>query len=208
MVVNWQIATDVVGLVDEWAARFFEELDYIHEGENATRFAASMAVDLPQVWPHLNSLIVIRCLEQSAQFPHGFGCFSSIWCALNFYSLFLLYLNRFVSVLLCQVVVPKTYTKYTSRRVLTSEWIDGEKLSQSQASDVGNLVNIGVICYLKQVRSLTLILSLLYDKKKRVFCFEFKVYKFLIISMIWFCKSSSGSPSGYLQNSCCIILSC
>lgn len=44
-----QIATDVVGLVDEWAARFFEELDYINEGENATRFAEMMRVDLPQV---------------------------------------------------------------------------------------------------------------------------------------------------------------
>lgn len=44
-----QIATDVVGLVDEWAARFFEELDYINEGENATRFAEQMRVDLPQV---------------------------------------------------------------------------------------------------------------------------------------------------------------
>lgn len=44
-----QIATDVVGLVDEWAARFFEELDYINEGENGTRFAEMMCVDLPQV---------------------------------------------------------------------------------------------------------------------------------------------------------------
>ena len=40
---------DVVGLVDEWAARFFEELDYVNEGRNATLFAASMAKDLPQV---------------------------------------------------------------------------------------------------------------------------------------------------------------
>jgi aarF domain-containing kinase len=92
-----QIATDVVGLIDEWAARFFEELDYINEGENGTRFAEMMRVDLPQV------------------------------------------------------VVPKTYTKYTSRRVLTTGWIEGEKLSQSTASDVGDLVNVGVICYLKQV---------------------------------------------------------
>lgn len=56
--------------------------------------------------------------------------------------------------LLCQpwqVVVPKTYTDYTSRRVLTSEWLEGEKLSQSKADDVGTLVNIGVICYLKQL---------------------------------------------------------
>nr|PNR35367.1 hypothetical protein PHYPA_023267 [Physcomitrium patens] len=92
-----QIATDVVGLVDEWAARFFEELDYINEGENATRFAEQMRVDLPQV------------------------------------------------------VVPKTFTKFTSRRVMTTSWIEGEKLSQSTADDVGDLVNIGVICYLKQL---------------------------------------------------------
>ncbi|KAH1229081.1 Uncharacterized protein GmHk_10G028921 [Glycine max] len=71
------VSIDVVGLVDEWAARFFEELDY--------------------------------------------------------------------------VVIPRTYHKYTSRRVLTTEWIDGEKLSQSTENDVGELVNVGVICYLKQL---------------------------------------------------------
>ncbi|KHN18016.1 Hypothetical protein glysoja_041650 [Glycine soja] len=49
------------------------------------------------------------------------------------------------------VVIPRTYHKYTSRRVLTTEWIDGEKLSQSTESDVGELVNVGVICYLKQL---------------------------------------------------------
>ncbi|MCO5605078.1 hypothetical protein L7F22_059256 [Adiantum nelumboides] len=91
-----QIATDVVGLVDEWAARFFEELDYVKEGQNGTRFA------------YLFWMIFLR------------------W-----------------------VVVPKTYSKYTSRRVLTTQWIDGEKLSQSTADDVGDLVNVGVICYLK-----------------------------------------------------------
>ncbi|KIY92001.1 putative aarF domain-containing protein kinase [Monoraphidium neglectum] len=49
------------------------------------------------------------------------------------------------------VVVPLTYSDYTSRRVLTTEWLDGEKLSQSKADDVGQLVNVGVICYLKQL---------------------------------------------------------
>lgn len=88
---------DVVALLDEWAARFFEELDYVREGNNATRFAELIRDDLPQV------------------------------------------------------VVPKTYAEYTSRRVLTTEWLDGEKLSQSQANDVGRLVNVGVICYLKQL---------------------------------------------------------
>ncbi|KAB1203751.1 hypothetical protein CJ030_MR8G011187 [Morella rubra] len=92
-----QISVDVVGLVDEWAARFFEELDYVTEGENGTHFAEMMRKDLPQV------------------------------------------------------VVPKTYSKYTSRKVLTTSWIEGEKLSQSTESDVGELVNVGVICYLKQL---------------------------------------------------------
>ncbi|KAG0474732.1 hypothetical protein HPP92_014418 [Vanilla planifolia] len=92
-----EVSIDVVGLVDEWAARFFEELDYVNEGENGTRFSEMMREDLPQV------------------------------------------------------VIPRTYHKYTSRKVLTTQWIDGEKLSQSTESDVGSLVNVGVICYLKQL---------------------------------------------------------
>jgi len=91
------ISTDIVGLLDEWAARFFEELDYMREGENATRFAEQMKADLPQV------------------------------------------------------VVPATFSNFTSRRVLTSAWIEGEKLSQSQEDDVQDLVGVGVICYLKQL---------------------------------------------------------
>ncbi|KAI4346168.1 hypothetical protein L6164_013241 [Bauhinia variegata] len=92
-----QVSIDLVGLVDEWAARFFEELDYVNEGQNGTLFAKMMRKDLPQV------------------------------------------------------VIPKTYEKYTSRRVLTTGWIEGEKLSQSTESDVGELVSVGVICYLKQL---------------------------------------------------------
>ncbi|BDA45558.1 Uncharacterized protein sll0005 [Coccomyxa sp. Obi] len=92
-----EIRTDVPALVDEWACRFFEELDYVNEGQNQIRFAESIKEDLPQV------------------------------------------------------VVPKTYTEFTRRRVLTSQWIDGEKLSQSKADDVATLVNVGVVCYLKQL---------------------------------------------------------
>ncbi|KAK9838371.1 hypothetical protein WJX81_007765 [Elliptochloris bilobata] len=92
-----EIRTDVVALIDEWASRFFEELDYVNEGRNATAFAESLRVDLPQV------------------------------------------------------VVPRTYSEFTTRRVLTCEWIEGEKLSQSRADDVASLVNVGLICYLKQL---------------------------------------------------------
>ncbi|KAF5829955.1 ABC1 family-domain-containing protein [Dunaliella salina] len=88
---------DIVGLLDEWASRFFEELDYVKEGKNGETFIEHMRVDLPQV------------------------------------------------------MVPRTYAEFTSRRVLTTGWLEGEKLSQSKADDVGSLVNVGVISYLKQL---------------------------------------------------------
>ncbi|KAI4338221.1 hypothetical protein L6164_016565 [Bauhinia variegata] len=43
-----QVSIDVVGLVDEWTARFFEELDYVSEGRNGALFAEMMRKDLPQ----------------------------------------------------------------------------------------------------------------------------------------------------------------
>lgn len=46
-----QIKTDIVDLLDEWAERFFEELDYVKEGNNATVFAEQMKADLPQARP-------------------------------------------------------------------------------------------------------------------------------------------------------------
>jgi len=49
------------------------------------------------------------------------------------------------------VVIPRNYPEYTSRRVHVAEWIEGEKLSQSAASNVGALVNLGVITYLTQL---------------------------------------------------------
>jgi len=88
---------DVVALLDEWAARFFDELDYRKEGDNGERFAAYMRKELPQV------------------------------------------------------VVPSTFKELTSRKVLTAEWIEGEKLANSDAEDVGDLVKIGVVCYLMQL---------------------------------------------------------
>lgn len=68
-----------------------------------------------------------------------------MYCNLTYIKLFV---NKYLEF---QVVVPKTYMKYTSRKVLTTGWLEGEKLSQSTESDVGELVNVGVICYLKQV---------------------------------------------------------
>ncbi|KAK9787007.1 hypothetical protein WJX73_009983 [Symbiochloris irregularis] len=94
---RFNIPTDFTALLDEWATRFFEELDYVHEGQNGTRFAEMMRSDLPQV------------------------------------------------------VVPPTFEAYTTRRVLTTGWLEGEKLSQSKEGDVAQLVNLGVVAYLKQL---------------------------------------------------------
>ena len=87
---------DAVALLDEFAFRFYQELDYNLECENGIRILESMKV-LPMV------------------------------------------------------VIPANYPEYTSRRVHVAEWIEGEKLSQSKADDVGALVNLGVITYLTQL---------------------------------------------------------
>eukprot|EP00536_Pseudo-nitzschia_multiseries_P004739 jgi/Psemu1/237901/estExt_Genewise1.C_810031 len=87
---------DAVALLDEFAFRFYQELDYNLECENGLRIKEDMKV-LPMV------------------------------------------------------VIPKNYPDYTSRRVHVAEWIDGEKLSQSKADDVGALVNLGVITYMTQL---------------------------------------------------------
>jgi aarF domain-containing kinase len=87
---------DPVALLDEFAFRFYQELDYNLECENGLRIERDMK-KLPMV------------------------------------------------------VVPRNYPAYTARRVHVAEWIDGEKLSQSTADDVGALVNLGVITYLTQL---------------------------------------------------------
>ncbi|KAL7522677.1 hypothetical protein ACHAWX_007706 [Stephanocyclus meneghinianus] len=87
---------DAVALLDEFAYRFYQELDYENECQNGEKMKEQMKV-LPDV------------------------------------------------------VIPKNYPAYTSRRVHVAEWIEGEKLSQSSADNVGALVNLGVITYLTQL---------------------------------------------------------
>merc|ERR1719247_895694 len=87
---------DIVDLLDEFAANFYQELDYELECANGLRVAEEMKA-IPRV------------------------------------------------------VIPANYPQFTSRRVHTAQWVDGEKLSQSTADDVGELVNLGVITYLTQL---------------------------------------------------------
>ncbi|CAM9441310.1 unnamed protein product [Phaeothamnion confervicola] len=87
---------DLVALLDEFASRFFDELNYQKECENGIRIKQDMA--------HIK-----------------------------------------------QIVVPRNYPEWTSRRVFVSEWLEGEKLSQSTADDVQELINVGVVAYLTQL---------------------------------------------------------
>ena len=87
---------DAVALLDEFAYRFYQELDYNLECDNGLKIREQMKV-LPMV------------------------------------------------------VIPNNFPQYTSRRVHVAEWVEGEKLSQSKADDVGALVNLGVITYLTQL---------------------------------------------------------
>ncbi|WP_017654691.1 ABC1 kinase family protein [Fortiea contorta] len=96
-----RIRSDLVGILDELGDRIFEEMDYIHEGENAERFF--------QLYGHIKD-----------------------------------------------IYVPKIYWEYTNRRVLTMEWINGTKLTQTaeinaQGINARYLIEVGVQCSLRQL---------------------------------------------------------
>ncbi|WP_008308556.1 ABC1 kinase family protein [Leptolyngbya sp. PCC 6406] len=96
-----RVRSDLVGIMDEFGARIFEEMDYTHEGENAIRFA------------------------------HLYGHLPNIY-------------------------VPHIYSEYTTRRVLTMEWIAGTKLTNieslnRQGIDATHLIEVGVQCSLRQL---------------------------------------------------------
>ncbi|CAJ1405163.1 unnamed protein product [Effrenium voratum] len=88
--------TDFVGLLDEFASRIYEELDYNKECANGLLVEEHMS--------HLD-----------------------------------------------RVKIPKNFEQYCCRKVHVAEWVEGEKLSQSQAGDVRQLVNVGVVAYLTQL---------------------------------------------------------
>lgn len=60
---------------------------------------------------------------------------------------------RLVQARLPDVYVPKVYDAYTSRKVLTMEWIDGVKLADCEPHQINALVNKGVECFLFQLLS-------------------------------------------------------
>lgn len=64
--------------------------------------------------------------------------------------------RRFASLVqakLPDVYVPKVYDEYTSRKVLTMEWINGVKLAECEPDEIKALVGKGVECFLFQLLS-------------------------------------------------------
>ena len=49
------------------------------------------------------------------------------------------------------VIVPRVYERYTTRRLLVSEWIDGVKLAQCSNEEIRDLIAIGQECFLVQL---------------------------------------------------------
>jgi predicted unusual protein kinase regulating ubiquinone biosynthesis (AarF/ABC1/UbiB family) len=54
-----RIRSDLVGIMDEFGARIFEEMDYTHEGQNAERFA--------KLYGHLNDIYIPRIYWEYTQ---------------------------------------------------------------------------------------------------------------------------------------------
>merc|ERR1711923_31170 len=50
-----------------------------------------------------------------------------------------------------KIYVPEVYEKYTTRKVLVTEWIEGLKLAASPASVINRLIPVGVECFLIQL---------------------------------------------------------
>ena len=51
----------------------------------------------------------------------------------------------------CAVVIPNVYDEYTSRRVLTSQWMDGIRLSDADPDTIRRLIPVGVELFLTQL---------------------------------------------------------
>jgi predicted unusual protein kinase regulating ubiquinone biosynthesis (AarF/ABC1/UbiB family) len=95
------VRTNLAAILDEFASRIFEEMDYNFEGQNAEKFA--------EYYGGLNG-----------------------------------------------IYVPKIYWKYTAKRVLTMEWIEGIKLTNVQkvkeaGFDSRQIIEVGVQCSLRQL---------------------------------------------------------
>jgi len=50
-----------------------------------------------------------------------------------------------------KIYIPKVYSQFTSRKVLVTEWIEGEQLAKSSPDVINRLIPVGVECFLIQL---------------------------------------------------------
>jgi len=98
----FNLATDLVGTVDNWGVGFVDELDYMKESENAKVF---------------NEAIKFTTLSDV-------------------------------------VFAPDPIDKYSTRNILTTTWVDGERLDKSSKDDISTLCSVAMNTYLSMMLEL------------------------------------------------------
>lgn len=68
------------------------------------------------------------------------------------------------------IMVPTVHPEFTSRRVIVSDWIEGEKLADSKASDVRALCSTLLNCYLIQLLETGLLHADPHPGEQRALC--------------------------------------
>mmetsp|Transcript_24746 Transcript_24746/g.61431 ORF Transcript_24746/g.61431 Transcript_24746/m.61431 type:complete len:583 (+) Transcript_24746:67-1815(+) len=114
-------------LLRAFASAAWAELDYENEASNQERFRRNFGCE--------------NSPRDDSQRTAALSRRSSSW----------LPLRRGTADNSSEVYIPRVYHEFTSRRVLTTEWIEGEYLARSPPAVIRRLVPIGVNCFLKQL---------------------------------------------------------
>jgi len=90
-----------------------------------------------------------------------------------------LFLQDLVPRLRNRITVPKVYNEFTTRKILTTEWIEGKQLAQSSPEVIKRLVPVGVECFLEQLLQMGVFHcdphagNLLVDERERLVLIDF-----------------------------------
>lgn len=110
--------SDTVGTVDAWGTGFVDELDYLAEAENAAFFMDKI----------VRYFCVLPC----------------VWMIISHAPFFPSLLVQVDTPLSSVVFAPVAVDEHTTGSVLVTEWVDGQRLDQSSASDVTVLCSIAM----------------------------------------------------------------
>lgn len=124
---RFKLRSDVVGIVDEFASRLWEEIDYLNEADNCERFDRLYCCNgIASTEKNTE-----RSREEEVNHSNAPGYSGDAEES--------------------RIYVPKVYRAFTTRRVLCLEWIDGEKPPWFPKDEGRRLVRVGVQCSLDQL---------------------------------------------------------